>query len=65
MHIKNPWGYEMVACILILAPRKQRQADLWVKGQPRLQTEFQDSQGYTEKSCLGTTTKSIKITIYL
>jgi hypothetical protein len=24
----------------------------WVLGQPSLQTEFQDSQGYTEKPCL-------------
>jgi hypothetical protein len=26
--------------------------DLWVRGQPGLQSEFQDSQGYTEKPCL-------------
>jgi hypothetical protein len=25
---------------------------MWVWGQPGLQIEFQDSQGYTEKSCL-------------
>ena len=31
---------------------RQRQADFWVQGQPGLQSEFQDSQGYTEKSCL-------------
>ena len=24
----------------------------WVRGQPGLQSEFQDSQGYTEKLCL-------------
>ena len=30
--------------------RIQRQADFW--GQPGLQIEFQDSQGYTEKPCL-------------
>jgi hypothetical protein len=24
----------------------------WVRGQPGLQSEFQDSQGYTEKPCL-------------
>jgi hypothetical protein len=30
----------------------QRQEDLWVRGQPGLQSEFQDSQGYTEKPCL-------------
>jgi hypothetical protein len=28
---------------------------LWVQGQPGLQSEFQDSQGYTEKPCLGKT----------
>jgi hypothetical protein len=28
------------------------QADFWVRGQPGLQSEFQDSQGYTEKPCL-------------
>ena len=26
--------------------------DFWVRGQPGLQGEFQDSQGYTEKPCL-------------
>jgi hypothetical protein len=26
--------------------------DLWVLDQPDLQSNFQDSQGYTEKSCL-------------
>jgi hypothetical protein len=30
---------------------KQRQVDFWVRGQPGLQSEFQDSQGYTEKPC--------------
>jgi hypothetical protein len=30
----------------------QRQADFWVWGQPGLQSEFQDSQGDTEKPCL-------------
>jgi hypothetical protein len=30
----------------------QRQVDFWVWGQPDLQSEFQDSQGYTEKPCL-------------
>jgi hypothetical protein len=36
----------------IPALRRQRQADFWVRGQPGLQSEFQDSQGYTEKLCL-------------
>jgi hypothetical protein len=26
---------------------------LWVQSQPGLQSEFQNSQGYTEKPCLG------------
>jgi hypothetical protein len=37
---------------LIPALRRQRQADFWVRGQPGPQSEFQDSQGYTEKPCL-------------
>jgi hypothetical protein len=36
---------------------RQRQADFWVRGQPGLQSEFQDSQGYTEKPCLEKTEK--------
>jgi hypothetical protein len=37
---------------LIPALRRHRQMDFWVQGQPDLQREFQDSQGYTEKPCL-------------
>jgi hypothetical protein len=37
---------------LILALGRQRQTDFWVRGQPGLQSEFQDSQGYTEKHSL-------------
>ena len=37
---------------VIPALGRQRQADFWVQGQPGLQSEFQDSQGYTEKPCL-------------
>jgi hypothetical protein len=37
---------------LIPALGRQRQVDFWVQGQPGLQSEFQDSQGYTEKPCL-------------
>ena len=37
---------------LIPALGRQRQGDFWVWGQPGLQSEFQDSQGYTEKPCL-------------
>jgi hypothetical protein len=35
---------------LIPALGRQRQADFWVRGQPGLQSEFQDSQSYTEAS---------------
>jgi hypothetical protein len=37
---------------LIPALRRQRQVDFWVWGKPGLQSEFQYSQGYTEKPCL-------------
>jgi hypothetical protein len=37
---------------LISALGRQKQVDFWVRGQPGLQSEFQDSQGYTEKPCL-------------
>jgi hypothetical protein len=37
---------------LIPALGRRRQADFWVRVQPGLQSEFQDSQGYTEKPCL-------------
>jgi hypothetical protein len=37
---------------LIQVLGRQRQADFWVWGQPDLQSEFQDIQGYIEKSCL-------------
>jgi hypothetical protein len=38
---------------LIPALGRQRQVVLRVRGQPGLQSELQDSQGYTEKPCLG------------
>jgi hypothetical protein len=37
---------------LIPALGRQGQVGLWVPGQSGLQSEFQDSQGYTEKPCL-------------
>jgi hypothetical protein len=48
-HLKQPG---MVAHALIPALCKQRQEDFWVRGQPGLQSEFQDIQYYTEKPCL-------------
>jgi hypothetical protein len=37
---------------LIPALGRQSQADFWVQGQPGLQSEFQDIQGYTKKPSL-------------
>jgi iron-sulfur cluster repair protein YtfE (RIC family) len=37
---------------LIPALGRQRQVDFWVWGQPGLQSEFQDSQGYKRNSVL-------------
>ena len=37
---------------MIPALGRQRQVDFQVRGQPGLQSEFEDSQGYTEKPCL-------------
>jgi hypothetical protein len=37
---------------LIPALGRQRQVHFWVWGQPGLQSELQDSLGYTEKPCL-------------
>jgi hypothetical protein len=42
------WGMPLIPAL-----GRQRQVDFWVWGQPGLQNEFQDSQGYTEKPCLG------------
>ena len=42
------------------ALERQRQADFWVRGQPGLQSEFQDSQGCTEKPCLKKTKQKQK-----
>ena len=41
-------------CLTLLIPAtwRQRQVDLWVKGQLCLQSEFQDSKYYTEKLCV-------------
>jgi hypothetical protein len=47
---------------LIPALGRQRQADFWVPGQPGLQSEFQDNQGYAEKPCLEKTKQTNKQT---
>jgi hypothetical protein len=43
---------------LIPALGRQRQVDFCVRGQPGLQSEFQDSLGYTEKPCFEKTKKN-------
>ena len=48
LKFSQAWGHTP----LIPALGRQRQADFRVQGQPGLQSEFQDSQGYTEKPCL-------------
>jgi hypothetical protein len=45
-------GIQFKSTPLIPALGRQRQANFGVRGQPGLQSEFQDSQGYTEKPCL-------------
>ena len=44
----------------LIPTQRQRQADFWVRGQPDLHSEFQDSQGHTEKPCLKETKKKKK-----
>jgi hypothetical protein len=50
---KSRWGWAWWRMPLIPALGRQRQPDFWVQVQPGIQSEFQDSQGYTEKPCLG------------
>jgi hypothetical protein len=57
-NIKSKWNIRVITQMpLIPALGRHRQADFWVRGQPGLQSEFQDSQGYTEKLCLEKTKK--------
>ena len=42
----------MVALAFNPSTREAEAGDFWVRGQPGLQSEFQDSQDYTEKPCL-------------
>jgi hypothetical protein len=50
-------GPDMVAHTFNPALGRQRQADFWVRGQPGLQSKFQDSQGYRETLSRKTKTK--------
>jgi hypothetical protein len=57
MFLKIEWIPSRALWRAPLIPVLGRQADFWVRGQPGLQSEFQDSQGYTEKPCLENKTK--------
>ena len=46
---------------MIPALGRQRQSDFLVRGQPDLQSEFQESQDYTEKPCLEKKRKKKKL----
>ena len=48
---------------LFPALRRQRQADFWARVQPGLQSEFQESQKYTEKPCLAKQTNKQKVAV--
>ena len=50
--LKQNQGWAWWHTPLIPELGRQRQANFWVRGQPGLQIEFQDSQGYTEKPSL-------------
>jgi hypothetical protein len=52
----------MVAHAFNPSTGRQRQADFWVRGQPGLQSEFQDSQSYRET--LSWKTKKRKKKVY-
>jgi hypothetical protein len=54
------WSRAWWRTSLIPALGRQWQADVWVRGQPGLQSEFQDSQDYTEKPCLKKTKTKTK-----
>ena len=47
---KDSWA--VVAHAFKPSTWEARQADFCVRGQPGLQNELQDSQGYTEKPCI-------------
>jgi hypothetical protein len=49
---RNSCGQKVTWITFISTLGRQRQVDFWVRGQPGLQSEFQDSQGYIEKPCL-------------
>jgi hypothetical protein len=50
--LKACWAGQWWHTPLIPALGRQRQVDFLVRGQPGLQSEFQDSEGYTEKPYL-------------
>ena len=64
-HLKKTlkvWAGRWWRTPLVPALGRQRQVDFWVWGQPGLQSEFQDSLGYTEKAYLKKSKKKQKKT---
>ena len=61
--MKNSQAWRRTPVIPALG--RQRQADFWIPGQLGLQSEIQDSQGYTEKPCLKKTKNKQKETSLL
>ena len=51
--ITTKWAGHWWCMPLITALGRQRQPDLWVRSQPGLHSELQDSQGYTREAYLG------------
>jgi hypothetical protein len=58
LKVKTGWAWWHTP--LIPAVGRQRQVGFRVRGQPDLQSEFQDSQDYTEKPCLENPTNQKK-----
>jgi hypothetical protein len=56
-HSSWAWWHTPLIPALGRQRQRQRQADFSVRGLPGLQSEFQDSQGHTEKPCLENNTK--------
>jgi hypothetical protein len=51
-HIQRKKGRAVVAHAFNLSTWEAEAVDFRIRGQPGLQSEFQESQGYTEKPCL-------------
>ena len=55
--MKMIYSRAVVAHTFNPSTQEAESVDFWVQGQPGLQSEFQESLGYTEKPCLKKTKK--------